>query len=71
VCIHCFDCSLILTFTNEAQASSPVTFTMWSQNASPSLWYHSKSQSQSHSLFCAHPWAFFEPILCKTCDCLA
>jgi hypothetical protein len=23
--VHCFDCSLVLTFTNETQVSSPVT----------------------------------------------
>jgi hypothetical protein len=27
VCMHCFDCSLISTFTNETQVSSPVTLT--------------------------------------------
>jgi hypothetical protein len=27
-CIHCFDSSLVLSFTNEAQISSPVTFMM-------------------------------------------
>jgi hypothetical protein len=28
VCIHCFYCSLVSTFTNETQVSSPVTRTM-------------------------------------------
>jgi hypothetical protein len=28
VCIHCFDCSLVSTFTNETQVSSCVTHTM-------------------------------------------
>jgi hypothetical protein len=28
VCIHCFDCSLVSTFTNETQVSAPVTCTM-------------------------------------------
>jgi hypothetical protein len=28
VFIHCFDCSLVLTFTNEALDSSPVTGTV-------------------------------------------
>jgi hypothetical protein len=27
-CIHCFDCSLLSTFTNETQVSSPVTHMM-------------------------------------------
>jgi hypothetical protein len=42
VCIHCFDCSLIATFTNETQASSSVTHMIWLRNSSPSLWYRSK-----------------------------
>jgi lipid-A-disaccharide synthase-like uncharacterized protein len=51
VFIHCFDCSLVSTFTNKTYISSPVTRTVWLRNASPSLWYRSKhSQSQSHSL---------------------
>jgi hypothetical protein len=28
VCIYCFDCSLVSTFTNETQLSSPVTRTL-------------------------------------------
>jgi hypothetical protein len=28
VCIHCFGCSFVLTFTNEIQVISPVTHTM-------------------------------------------
>jgi hypothetical protein len=51
VCIHCFDCSLVSTFANETQVSSPVTCTMRLRNSSPSLWYCSKkSQSWSDSL---------------------
>jgi hypothetical protein len=42
VCIHCFDYSLVSTFTNETHVSSPVTRTMSLRNSSPSLWYHSK-----------------------------
>jgi hypothetical protein len=63
--IHCFDCSLVSTFTNETQVSSPVTRTMWLRNSSPSLWYRSKkSQSRSHPLrFFTRPWAFSEPTL--------
>jgi hypothetical protein len=38
VCIHCFDCSLVTTFTDEIQGSSPVIRTMWLRNSSPSLW---------------------------------
>jgi hypothetical protein len=41
VCMHCFDCSLISTFTNETQVSSPVTLT-WLWNSLPSLCYFSK-----------------------------
>jgi hypothetical protein len=50
-----FDCSLVSAFTNETQASSPVTL-MNCRNALPSLSYHSKRQSQSHSLcfVCIH-----------------
>jgi hypothetical protein len=43
VCIHCFDCSLVSTFINETQNSSPVTHTMWLWNSSPSSWYCSKN----------------------------
>jgi hypothetical protein len=35
--IHCFDCSLVSTFTNKTQVSSPVTCIMWLRNSSPSL----------------------------------
>jgi hypothetical protein len=28
VSMHCFDCSLVSTYTNETQVSSPVTHTM-------------------------------------------
>jgi hypothetical protein len=38
VCIYCFDCSLVSTFTNETRVSSPVTHTMWLRNSPPSLW---------------------------------
>jgi hypothetical protein len=72
VCIHYFDWSLVSTFTNETQVSSPVTHTMWLRNSSPSLLYRSKKcQSQSHSVFRVCPWEFLEPILCKICDSLA
>jgi hypothetical protein len=27
-----------------------------------------KSKPNPFSVFCVHPWAFSEPILCKTCD---
>jgi hypothetical protein len=34
-----------------------------------SLLYHSKkSMPKPFSAFCAHPWAFWEPVLRKTCD---
>jgi hypothetical protein len=42
VCIRCFHCSLVSTFTNETEVSSPVTLMMWLRNSLPSLWYHSK-----------------------------
>jgi hypothetical protein len=72
MCIQCFNCSMASTFKNENQVSSPLTQTMWLRNSSPALWYCSKkSQSWNHSVFCAHPWAFSEPILHKTCDSLA
>jgi hypothetical protein len=38
VCIHCFNCYLISTFTNETQVSSPVTRMMWVRNSLPPLW---------------------------------
>jgi hypothetical protein len=70
VCIHCFDCSLISTFTNETQVSSPVTHTI--RNSMPSLWYRSeKSKLKPFSVFRAQLWAFSEPIFHKTCGSLA
>jgi hypothetical protein len=49
--IHCFNCSLVSTFTNKTQVSSPVTRTMRLRNSSPSL-CHSKNvhKNRSHSL---------------------
>jgi hypothetical protein len=50
VCVHCFDCSLVTTFTNETQVSSPVICAMWLRN-SLSLWYYCrKFKSRIHSL---------------------
>jgi hypothetical protein len=37
MCIHCFDCSLISTFTNEIQVLSPVTRRRWLRNSFSSL----------------------------------
>jgi hypothetical protein len=73
VCIHCFDSSLVSTFTNETQVSSPVTRTVWLRNTSTSLWDHSKKSSKPKPFFafCTHPRVFSEPILLKTCDSLA
>jgi hypothetical protein len=56
VCIHCYDCSLVSTFTNETQVSLPVTHMMWLRNLSPSLWYRcKKSEPKPFSVFCVHP----------------
>jgi hypothetical protein len=44
-CIDCFDCSLVSTFTNETQVSSPVTHMMWLRNCLPSLWYRCKKST--------------------------
>jgi hypothetical protein len=41
VCIHCFDCFLVSTFTNEIQVSPALTH-MLLRNSPPFLWYHSK-----------------------------
>jgi hypothetical protein len=67
--IHCFDCSLISTFTNETQVSSFVMILL--RNSSLSLRYHSKkSKPKPFSTFRVHLWAFSKPILHKTCDSL-
>jgi hypothetical protein len=55
VCINCFHCSLVSTFTNEIQFWSPDILKMWSRNSSPSLLCHSKKFKA-------------EVILWKTCD---
>jgi hypothetical protein len=52
VCIHCFDCFLVSTFTKETQVSPPVTRTTWSRISSPSLWYRcKKSKPKPFSVF--------------------
>jgi hypothetical protein len=48
VCIHCFDCYFVSTFTNETQVSSPVPRTLWRRNSSPSLWYCSMNIFGNH-----------------------
>jgi hypothetical protein len=69
--IHCFDCSLVSTFTNETQVSSSVTRMMWMRKLWRSLWYRSKKiKPKSFSAFYPYPSEFSEPILCKTCDWL-
>jgi hypothetical protein len=61
VCIHCFDCSLVSSFTNGVIEKFITIFV-----------YHSKkSKSKPFSAFCTHLWEFLKPILHKTCDCLA
>jgi hypothetical protein len=83
VCIQCTDCSSVSTFTDETQASSPVT--VWLRNL-PSLWYHSKKKNQSWSrslcivCACEHfwnkqkknsmaliPWANYTDLATATC----
>jgi hypothetical protein len=51
VCLHCFDCYLVSTFTNETQVSSPVAHTMWLGNPSPFLWHRSK-QVKAETILC-------------------
>jgi hypothetical protein len=63
VCIHCFDCSLVSTFTTETQVSSPVTMRL--RNSSQSVWYRSKKPKPK-------PFsAFSESFLGETCHSLA
>jgi hypothetical protein len=64
VCIHCFGCSLVSTFTNETQVSSSVTHIMWLRNLSPSLWYCSKNQSRSYSLHFVRTHEYFRNTSC-------
>jgi hypothetical protein len=66
VCIHCFDYTLISTFTNETQVSSAVTRIMWLRNSSPSLWYcYKKSKQKPFSAFYVHLWGFWNPSCVK------
>jgi hypothetical protein len=54
VCIHCFYCSLISTFTNESQVSSPVAHTLPLGNLFPSLCHSyrlKKSKLKQFSVF--------------------
>jgi hypothetical protein len=70
--IHCVVCSLVSTFANKIQVLSRFSCTVWLKNSSPSLWHHyEKSKSKPLSAFCAHPWAFSESILHKTCGSLS
>jgi hypothetical protein len=81
ICLHFSACFIVWTCASTALTAlwfqhsqmkptfHPVTRTMWLRNLSPSLWYRSKkSKPKPFSTFCAHPWAFSEPILSKTCD---
>jgi hypothetical protein len=52
VCIQCFYCSLVSTFTNDNQVSSLVIRNMWLRNSSPSLWHRSK-QVKAEAIFCS------------------
>jgi hypothetical protein len=52
LCIHCLDCSLVSTFKNGTQASSPVTRMMWLRNLSPFSWYHSKKSKPKEVILC-------------------
>jgi hypothetical protein len=68
VCIHCFDSSLVSKFTNDTNVSRSVMMLL--RNSSP-FWYLSKNvKAKPCSAFCAHPWAFSESMLCKTCGIL-
>jgi hypothetical protein len=50
VCIHCFDCCLVLTFTNETQVYHLLTRIMWLRNSTPSLRYRSKKAKAEATL---------------------
>jgi hypothetical protein len=50
VCIHCFDCCLVLTFTNETHLSSPVS--VWLRSMSPFLQYRCKKSRITKSILC-------------------
>jgi hypothetical protein len=53
--IHCFDFSLVSTFTNKTHVTSSVTLAMLLRNSSPSLCYRSKkSKPKPFSAFCEH-----------------
>jgi hypothetical protein len=54
VCIHCFDCSLVSTFTNETQVSSPVFF----------LW-----GGTYVTRYCGHFWPIVQPQMIDQGDC--
>jgi hypothetical protein len=72
VSIHCLDCSLVSTFSNEIHVSSPVTCMMWLKNSSSALWYRSKKvKAKPFFALCVHLWAFSEPVSHRTCGSLA
>jgi hypothetical protein len=66
VCIQCFDCSVVSTFTNETEISAPVAHTMLLRNSLPSLWYHSKrvKAEGSHSLCSVCTHGYFRNLSC-------
>jgi hypothetical protein len=66
LCIYCLDRTLVSTFKNETQASSPFIHTMWLSNSSPSLWYRSKKSKAegSHSLHLVHTHEHFQNPSC-------
>jgi hypothetical protein len=76
VCIHYFDCSLVSTFTNKTQVSFTHTrmlliWCCWEIHPHLGGIALKKSKLKPFSAFCAHQWAFSEPILHKIYDSLA
>jgi hypothetical protein len=69
VCVHCLDCLLVSTFTNETQVSSPVSHKMWLRTSLPSLWYRSRKVKVETILwiFCT-PMSIFRTHLVQNCD---
>jgi hypothetical protein len=50
VCIHCFDWSLVSTFTNETKVLSPVPRTMW-ENSVWNFWKFTRSSEMWSAVF--------------------
>jgi hypothetical protein len=70
--IHCFDCTWVSTFTNGHRFHHLLNVQCdWESHCHLHGNTLKMSKPKPFSTFCAHPWAFSEPVLQKICDHIA